>query len=105
MNWHSFPVPDSHKDGRKLLALQNGELFVIRFDQSTLPPALTFRYHRNRVDRHYRFVTLDFGLIGFEAQIPLGQPWAEEWESIWLTKLRGFQFNPQFWAEYPEIPA
>jgi hypothetical protein len=105
MTWQKFPVPDSHKDGRRLLALQNGELWVIRYDQSTLPPALTFRYHRNRVDRHFRYVHLDFGLIGFEAQIPMGQPWKSEFESVWLTKLTGFQFNPQWWSEYFSDPA
>lgn len=106
MEWRPFPVPDSFKDGRRLLALQNGELFVIRYDTSTLPPVLTFRYHRNRVDRHFHYCQLDFGgLIGFEAQIPLGQPWREEFESIWLPKLRGFQFAPQWWSEYFEVPA
>ncbi len=102
MKREPWPPPDTFKDGRQFLAWQSGELFVARFDQSTIPPALTFRYHRNRVDRHYRFVSLDFGMIGFDMQIPIDKPWPETWESVWVRKLTNFTFNPQQWAAYNE---
>lgn len=102
MNWLPFQtIPDTYKDGRRFLTLQAGELFEARYDQSTLPSVLTFRYHRNRVDRRYRYGTVVMNGETFEAQVlPTGEKWPEQFEHVWLVKLRGFEFVPEYWCEF-----
>lgn len=104
MNWLPFAtLPDSYKaDGRRFLTLQAGELFVARYDRSTLPPILTFRYHRNRVDRRYLYGPITMNGETFDAQVlPTGEKYAETWESVWLVKMRGFEFAPEKWGDLP----
>jgi len=103
--WQEFPPPDELKDGRRFLAAQNGELLVCKYDTSTVPPSLCFRHRRNRVDRKYRYGTVTMDGETFEAQVlPSNESYPETFETIWLTKLRGFDFAPQWWAILDEVP-
>lgn len=96
-------LPLSHliNDGKPFLAWQEGEIYVGSFTDERIP-RLVFRQHRNRVDRHYRYVDIEFEGKIVKASVPVDQPWKEQMEHVWRTETRGFTFNPQYFARYEE---
>lgn len=92
-------MPDDLKDGRRFLTLQDGEIYVARwYTEHPGPPMLVFRQHRNRIDRHYRYVDIELDGQMVRASVPVDQPWKETMEHVWRTETRGFVFRPELWA-------
>jgi hypothetical protein len=98
MAWEA--IETAPKDGTRFLAAQDGEVYVAKYDTSTVPPALVFRQHRNHVRRQ-----IVYELINNELwSKPINQPWQEQFEHIWRVETRGFKFHPTYWMPYEEPP-
>lgn len=100
--WQSFST--APRDGRQFLAYQSGEIYVARYEQGY--GRLCFRTHSLWVQSKYQVMNTELAGKPVRAQVPIEEPWHEEFQHTWTLWTKGFEFRPTLWAalDLPKQP-